>query len=287
MAKTKFFRVAVEGATVDGRTIDRAMIQQMADTYNPATYVARINCEHLRGYSPQPPFNAYGSIAEVKTDEIELDIGGKKEKRLALLASFDVNDQAKEINKAGQKLFSSVEIQPDFAGSKKAYLVGLALTDSPASLGTEALKFSRDEKRKNNILLTADETIEIEFEDEGAMEAAADQVTGAFASMKKFFDSFTGKTELQQQTAPVVVAAPAGGSGGSETDLTAFGKQMAEGMQALAVAFKSTADANAAAFAGLRKEFDTLKAEVEKTPSHKHSARPQGTGGGDRVRADC
>lgn len=284
MAKTKFFRVAVEGATVDGRTIDRSMIEQMAATYNPATYTAVINCEHLRGYSPNPPFNSYGSITAVKTEEVELEIGGKKEKRLALLASFEVNDQAKAINKDGQKLFSSVEIQPDFAGSKKAYLIGLALTDNPASLGTEALKFSRDEKRKDNLLAFSE--FEIEFEDEGVMEAAADQVTGAFASMKKFFDSFTGKVE-QQQAAPVAVTPPAQGGSGSDSAFAAFGKQMAEGMEALATAFKASADANAAAIASFRKEIDTLKGEVENTPSHKHNARPTATGGGDRVRADC
>lgn len=283
MAKTKFFRVAVEGATVDGRTIDRAMIQQMADTYNPTTYTARINCEHLRGYSPQAPFNAYGSIAEVKTEEVELELGGKTEKRLALLASFEVNDQAKDINKAGQKLFSSVEIQPDFAGTKKAYLVGLALTDSPASLGTEVLKFSRDEKRKDNLLAFSE--FEIEFEDESGK--AADQVTGAFASMKKFFDSFTGAGQQQQAAAPAVVTPPTGGTGGSASDFAAFGKQMAEGMEVLASAFKASADANAAALASFRREIDTLKADLEATPSHKHSARPTGTGGGDRARADC
>jgi hypothetical protein len=254
----------------------------MAATYNPTTYTAVINCEHLRGYSPNPPFNSYGSIAAVKTEEVELDIGGKKEKRLALLASFDVNDQAKAINKDGQKLFSSVEIQPDFAGSKKAYLIGLALTDNPASLGTEALKFSRDEKRKDNLLAFSE--FEIAFEDEGAMESAADQVTGAFASMKKFFDSFTGKTE--QQAAPVVVTPPAQTSA-PDANFAAFGKQMADGMQALASAFKASADANAAAIASFRKEIDTLKGEIETTPSKKHSARPAATGGGDRVRADC
>lgn len=282
MAKTKFFRVALEGATVDGRTIDRAMIQQMADTYNTNTYTARINCEHLRGYSPQAPFNAYGSIAEVKAEEVELELGGKTEKRLALFASFEVNDQAKDINKAGQKLFSSVEIQPDFAGTKKAYLVGLALTDSPASLGTEVLKFSRDEKRKDNLLAFSE--FEIEFEDESGK--AADQVTGAFASMKKFFDSFTGAGQ-QQAAAPVVVTPPAQGGSGSASDFEAFGKQMAEGMEVLATAFKASTDANAAALASFRKEIETLKAEIEAAPSHKHTGRPTGTGGGDRARADC
>jgi hypothetical protein len=43
--------------------------------------------------------------------------------------------------KAGQKVYTSMEIQPNFANSGKCYLVGLAVTDDPASLGTEYLEF--------------------------------------------------------------------------------------------------------------------------------------------------
>ena len=187
MAKSKFFRVAVEGATVDGRQIERAHIEQMAATYDPATYTARINCEHLRGYSPNPPFNAYGSVAEVRSEEITLKIGGKDEKRLALFASFEVNDQAKGLTKADQKVFSSIEINPNFAGTGKAYLVGLALTDSPASLGTELLKFStREEARKDN-LIALEDAFAVEFEDGAGGAGDQSEVTGAFAAMRNFF----------------------------------------------------------------------------------------------------
>lgn len=46
------------------------------------------------------------------------------------------------MNKDRQKVYSSIEVNPSFAGTGKAYLEGLAVTDSPASLGTEMLKFS-------------------------------------------------------------------------------------------------------------------------------------------------
>jgi len=56
MAKTRFFRTAVEGATAtDGRTITREMIDQSAEAYNTVTYTARINCEHLRGFALETP----------------------------------------------------------------------------------------------------------------------------------------------------------------------------------------------------------------------------------------
>ena len=38
----------------------------------------------------------------------------------------------------GQKIYSSMEIMSNFADTGKAYLVGLAITDTPASLGTTA-----------------------------------------------------------------------------------------------------------------------------------------------------
>ena len=56
MAKSKFFRIAVEGATSDGRVINRADLSDMANTYNPQVYGARIFAEHIRGYAPDSPF---------------------------------------------------------------------------------------------------------------------------------------------------------------------------------------------------------------------------------------
>ncbi|WP_230630210.1 GPO family capsid scaffolding protein [Comamonas testosteroni] len=80
--KSRFFRVAVEGATSDGRTIDRDWLLQIAKHYNPKVYGARVNMEHIRGYGPNSDFRAYGDVLAVKTEEV--DIGGQK--KLALLA---------------------------------------------------------------------------------------------------------------------------------------------------------------------------------------------------------
>ncbi len=283
MAKTKFFRVAVEGPTVDGRKIERAHIEQMAASYDPGTYTARINCEHLRGYSPNPPFNAYGSISAVEAREIELTIDGKKQKRLALYAAFDVNDQAKELTKADQKVFSSIEINPNFAETNKAYLVGIALTDSPASLGTELLKFStRDDKRKDN-LLALDDGFTVEFEEETS--AAASEVTSAFAAMKTFFTSLTApKGDPAPQP---VVTPPASSSAGTSGDLAAFAAAMSEGMDKLATAFATSTVKMETRVAKLAEDFTALKTDIEKTPPRGYTARPTGTGGGDRVQAEC
>lgn len=275
MAKTKFFRVAVEGPTVDGRVIERTHIQQAADAYNPATYTATINCEHLRGYSPTPPFNSYGTIAELKAEEVELDIAGKKEKKLALFARFDVNEQAKKMNKDGQKLFSSIEIVPNFAASNKAYVVGSALTDSPASLGTEMLQFSRDDKRKDH--LRAVEEIEIAFEEE----AAADQVTGMFSAIRKVFENFS--TTKIEPLPPVVIPPVAD----EAAFMATFAKQFGDGMTQLANAVEAANAATAAQVTKLATELGALKQDIEKTPQHGYTARRPATGGDGTVMAEC
>jgi len=136
--RSKWTRIAVEGATTDGRTIERSWIEDIAAQYNPATYGARINCEHIKGIAPDTPFGAYGDVLAVKAEEVELN----GEKKLALYAQIEPNDALLALNKKRQKVYTSIEVQPKFADTGKAYLIGLAITDSPASLGTEALEFS-------------------------------------------------------------------------------------------------------------------------------------------------
>ncbi len=60
--KAKRFRIGVEGATTDGRTIERAWLEQMAASYNPQVYTALINLEHIKGYTPDSPFRRFGTV---------------------------------------------------------------------------------------------------------------------------------------------------------------------------------------------------------------------------------
>ena len=134
----KRFRVAREGQTVDGRLLSRQEIQQMAASYNTENYGARVNVEHISGFSPEPPFNAYGDV--VLVDAVE------ENGQLSLYNTISALPNLLNLNKAGQKIYPSIEFYRDFAGSGKAYQVGLGLTDTPASLGTESLKFSSNPK---------------------------------------------------------------------------------------------------------------------------------------------
>ncbi|MEG0343272.1 MAG: GPO family capsid scaffolding protein [Acinetobacter sp.] len=133
----KRFRVAREGQTVDGRELTRQEIQDMADTYNPEHYAGRINIEHFSGWSPEPPFNAYGDILKVEA----VEEGGK----LCLYNTISALPNFVAMNKNGQKIFPSIEFYRNFAGTNKAYQVGLGMTDQPASLGTQAIKFSNSQ----------------------------------------------------------------------------------------------------------------------------------------------
>ncbi|MCG8708847.1 hypothetical protein JHU04_002073 [Brenneria sp. 4F2] len=173
MAKkvSKWFRIGVEGDTCDGRVIDANDIQHMAETFDPRVYGCRINLEHLKGILPDSAFRRYGDVVELKAEAIDDDssINGK----LALFAKITPTDDLIAMNKAGQKIYTSMEIRPNFANSGKAYLVGLAVTDDPASLGTEMLEFSAKAKhnplaaRKSspeNLFSVATE-VTLEFED--------------------------------------------------------------------------------------------------------------------------
>lgn len=189
MPKSKFFRVAVEGGTTDGRTITREWIEQMAKRYNQSTYGARVNMEHIRGYDPNGQFKMYGDITAAKTEEVDME----GEKRLALFVQIDPTPELVELNKKRQKVYTSVEIHPNL-NEKGAYLMGLAVTDSPASLGTEMLEFCSKAKvnplaerkqHKECLFTEALETV-IEFEDDSDKgPGLLERVTALFSTHKK------------------------------------------------------------------------------------------------------
>ncbi|MGB0859481.1 MAG: GPO family capsid scaffolding protein [Pseudoalteromonas spongiae] len=168
MAKkvSKFFRVFTEGDTTDGRVVERSWIEDMAETYDTGKYGARVWLEHIRGVLPDSPFKAYGDVRAVKAEEVE-------DGKLALFAQIDPTDDLLAMSKKRQKIYTSVEIDPDFAKTGKCYLTGLAVTDSPASLGTEMLEFSAkakvnpltERKLKPENLFTAAIETKLEFED--------------------------------------------------------------------------------------------------------------------------
>lgn len=127
-------RVATSGPTVDGREILPQELRDIADTYKTATYTAVIWCDHERWYG------SHGTVFAVRLVEEAEDLAPGQ---VALEAQLKPNDKLLWLNDQGEKLFTSIEITPNFANTGKAYLTGLAVTDEPASLGTQELYFSK------------------------------------------------------------------------------------------------------------------------------------------------
>ena len=290
MAKARFFRVATEGATTDGRSIERAHIQQMADNYSQTTLAARLNVEHIRGVSPDSAFGSYGDVLSLKTEQVQLKVGDKMETRLALYAEIKPLDNLLALSKSGQKLYTSIEINPNFAGTGKAYLAAIALTDNPASLGTEMLQFCAGKgaasplahrKQQPENLFTAAEEIALDFTDE--KQNGSDSFSAFFAAFKALFTA-------HDQAAPAPVApAPASGGAGAGNDA---GSKFTP--DALGAALLTFTEATSKAVEGLEaKNGDTaaqlaeIKSAMERMAPHSFTARPPATGADNVERADC
>ncbi|EJW6564887.1 GPO family capsid scaffolding protein, partial [Salmonella enterica subsp. enterica serovar Schwarzengrund] len=105
--KAKRFRIGVEGATTDGREIQREWLVQMAASYNPTVYTALINLEHIKSYLPESTFNRYGRVTGLVAEEIQ---DGPLAGKMALYADIEPTDALVELVKKGQKLFTSMEV---------------------------------------------------------------------------------------------------------------------------------------------------------------------------------
>ena len=271
--KSRFFRVATEGATTDGRAIERAQIDQMAKNFDPAKYGARVWVEHMRGLYPDSPFRAHGDVIAVEARDVE---DGKR----ALFAQIKPLPELVAMNKAGQKIYTSVEIHPKFADSGEAYLTGLAVTDSPASLGTEALKFAAQHPEASMFTHRKGERKEVLFSEaipaELVFEDADDEDSGGTAA--KFAETLRGVVSRFKKK--------------GQTDDARFSEVVA-GFEELGEALEASADAHdklaqdhtalAKKFNQLQADHDALVKKLEGTPSDQHSQRPPATGGGAQV----
>lgn len=288
-AKTKFFRVATEGATTDGRTIQRDWITQMAKNFNRATYGARVWMEHYRGIMPDGPFKAYGDVTAVEAREVDTANG----KRLALFAQIDpLPDLVAMVNK-GQKIYTSIEVSPKFADTGEAYLTGLAVTDTPASLGTEILAFCAQKPdaspfkgRKSHADALFSEAVEaaIEFEPD-----ATDDGTSVLAKFTATVQAAVDKLKGLNS------AGTAGNAGNADARFT----QLADGLQSIAGAVSDHAKTAVERHSALAREHAQLKGDHDKlrgeftaltaklSQQRSDPARPPATGSSGTVQTDC
>lgn len=248
--KSKLFRVATEGATTDGREITRADIEQMAKSYNPATYGARVWLEHYRGLVPNGPFDALGDVTAVEAREVE---GGK----LALFAQIEPLPKLIEMNKAKQKLYSSIEIHPNLGDTGGAYLFGLGVTDSPASLGTEVLKFSQTASASPLAGRKTDKATLFAAAQEFQLELEEDKTDGAAGPLATALDKFTAvMTKLMGSEKPATPPAV-----DKHSDQTPDIAAALTAMQDMAQAFSAQQAKDAKALLDLEGKFNQLQTE--------------------------
>ena len=275
---TKFFRIATEGATSDGRVIDRETLVQMAKSYDPKVYTARVNLEHIRGYDPAGPFKAYGDVVALKTDEVD----GK----LGLFAQIDPTDELVAMTKARQKIFSSMEVQPSFADTGEAYLVGLAVTDNPASLGCDVLKFNAQapvnplaaRKLDPANLFTEVVPVEVDLSQSVGTEPQpvparfAESIKALFSRQRKADDNTEARFADAQEAIQTVA-----------TQLQTMGEQVVTGFKSIndqLTALKTQGEQRDQAF-------NALKGGLENTQAF--TSRPPATGGdtATAIKTDC
>lgn len=267
--KSKQFCIATEGATTDGRVIERSWLEQMAKNYDPKLYGARVNMEHIKGYSPNSEFRRFGDVLSLSTKEGD-------DGKLRLYAVIDPTDELIAMTKARQKVYTSMEVNPKFADTGEAYLVGLAVTDDPASLGTAMLEFSAKAeqnplaKRKthpNNLISEAIEfSLELEEDSAGLLDGFTAKIKSMVSTFKKSND--TNFTELQ---AAVTV--------------------IAESQQALLEKYNQL-EADSTETKGFKAELDTLSAShaelvqrLSQEPAGRY--RDRTPGGSGTIKTDC
>ncbi|WP_084069007.1 GPO family capsid scaffolding protein [Paraburkholderia heleia] len=284
---SKWFRVAVEGATTDGRNIEREWIQQMAAQYNTALYGARVNCEHIRGYAPLSdtnPFGAYGDVTALKSEQV---VDGPLKGKLALYAQITPTQALLDLQKSRQKLYTSIEINFSFADTKQAYLIGLAVTDSPASLGTEMLAFAAGQgdnsplkarkQAPDNLFSAAEETV-IEFEP--VTQTPAGAVAGLFHRVGEMlgFVKEKGATDDKRFT-DITQAVEL---------LATFSQEQAKTVQTYAAKLdelRAELDTEKAAHADTSKKLGELTATLSTQPGGQQ--RPPATGANGVQKTDC
>lgn len=286
---SQFVTIFTEGDTTDGREITAQMIEEAAETYNPDTYTARINLEHLRSVSPESIFKRYGDVKALRVGE-KLIFGQKKKTLQAQMLCDD--DMVDMVAKKGQKKFFSAEVWPNFAKTGKFYLSGLAMTDEPASLGTEILKFASTAKvnpfssRKSDpstLLVQANESEPLQFTDvtEEKTPEAPNFVQELLTGMAGFFKAAEKAPEPKPEVKPAT----------TETfDPQKFAQELSTGM---AKTFGDLMNKQAEAVNALQtsvnkvtKDFNEMKEKLEKQPEG--AQRSQAAGGSTtHEKTDC
>ena len=283
--KTDWRVIGVSGDTVDGRTISERELREMAESYDPDVYGARINLEHITFIIPDF-ISGYGDVVELKAEPWKKDPS-----KTALLARLNITPELQRLWDSGQKIYTSMEITPDFADTRKAYLTGLAITDTPASLGTTA-NYTAAKHRAGEKFFSAyradepKETVMNENQNDPAL--TEQEAEGIFARLFKKY--FAANAPAEPEAAANKAAEPeAAANKAAESEAAAeyalkLGELTEKYSRAAALFDKLDGEIEAASAetAALRAEFDAFKADIDTRPASGNRLDHTGTAEGIR-----
>ncbi|WP_118777880.1 GPO family capsid scaffolding protein [Neisseria lactamica] len=283
--KTDWRVIGVSGDTVDGRTISERELREMAESYDPDVYGARINLEHITFIIPDF-ISGYGDVVELKAEPWKKDPS-----KTALLARLNITPELQRLWDSGQKIYTSMEITPDFADTRKAYLTGLAITDTPASLGTTA-NYTAAKHRAGEKFFSAyradepKETVMNENQNDPAL--TEQEAEGIFARLFKKYFAANAPAE-PEAAANKAVEPEAAANKAAESEAAAeyalkLGELTEKYSRAAALFDKLDGEIEAARAetAALRAEFDAFKADIDTRPASGNRLDHTGTAEGIR-----
>ena len=131
---TDWLTIATEGPTLKTKvTLTKKVMSQIVDNYDKKERAAALNYEHNNWG------NSYGEVQE-------LQLAVDEKKRSIIQAKIKPNANLYDINRRGEVKYFSIEAYPVYPNLKtkkrEYYLTALAVTKSPASLGTSELILS-------------------------------------------------------------------------------------------------------------------------------------------------
>ena len=230
--------------------------------------------------APAPPWAAVAGVEPWPMTAVEART--VEDGKLALFAQIEPLPDLVAMTKAKQKIYTSIEVTPKFADTGEAYLTGLAVTDSPASLGTEILAFAAQKPeanpftaRKSHAEALFSEAIEATLEFEDAPPEDPGLVAKFVASVKSVSELFAGKAKGDDARFAALLDA-----------LQQAGTAVA-GQAEKHATLQAAHDKLATAFTTLQTQHTELVGKLSATPEQQHSQRPPATGNSGRIQTDC
>ena len=152
--KSKWFKAATAGPTVDGREIKTSWLVDIAEIYSLKEHEASIFLNHIRFYGN------YGKVTDV---ELRKD----DKSRDTLWLRIEPTPDLLSLNAQHQYLYPSIGVIPNFAGTGKANLDHLGAVQDPASVGVAPINYANADGSPSEVLcFSCDAPVTFELEPE-------------------------------------------------------------------------------------------------------------------------